>query len=332
MNNLAISMDSDPEEREDSAFMIVDITPDRKPVLVSRKPCRSFYRDFGKIGKNLVCSGNSGLDIYEIEKTAEITLLSEFKGYGGKKIVSASSGDLVFIMNEVQGVGIIDVADPRNPGLLSSICPANLSGELVLSDVILSGNSLLLLINDLSISGDRECILIYDISVPDKPQLRKEVGTAPCKGYVFASRGDALYIAGFNSFMVKNMISLEESGESVLKKRDRMIGVAFLVDGDSAYLVEHEWALRWDTAFLNIVDLRRPEEPEFQGKTLLAINFLSDNQDISMRKIGERLVLVSSFGLRVIDVSDPFDPCITDLFRPSNRFRITSGLEILTVD
>jgi hypothetical protein len=103
-----------------------------------------------------------------------------------------------------------------------------------------------------------------------------------------------------------------------------MRGSQFSSTENFAYLVEHEWALRTTIGLLNIVDLRRPEEPKFEGKTLLAINFQTDLYDVSMRKIGERLILVSSFGMRVINVSDPDNPDITHLFRPSGNFRIAS--------
>jgi len=332
MRNLAISMDSDPDEREDCAFMVVDITPNQTPALAGRTPCQGFYRDLFGVGSNLVCSGNSEVDIYNVDELPEVSLISHFKGFGGKKIAPDVHRDLIFVLDEVQGVGIISIAKREEPKLLSHIYPGNLSEDLVMSDIALHDNQLLLLVNDLNTSSHRECLLVYDVSLPESPQLIKEVSIAPCKGNVISFKGEQLYVAGFNSLMIRSMSSIEESGESVLKKRENMRGVAILVDGDFAYLVEHEWALRTTIGLLNIADLRRPEEPKFEGKTLLAINFQTDFSDVSMRKIGERLILVSSFGMRVINVSDPDNPDITHLFRPSGNFRIASGLEILTVD
>jgi len=332
MRDFAISMDSDPDERGDCAFMVVDITPNQTPALVGRTPCQGFYRDLFGIGNYLVCSGNSEVDIYNAALLPEVSLISHFKGFGGKKIAPDVHRDLIFVLNEVQGVGIISIAGREEPKLLSHICPGNLSEDLLMTDIALLDNRLLLLVNDLSTSSHRECLLIYDVTSPENPQMKERVSIAPCKGNVISFKGEQLYVAGFNSLMISSMSSIEESGESVLKKREKMRGVAILVDGDFAYLVEHEWALRTTIGLLNIVDLRRPEEPKFEGKTLLTINFQTDFTDVSMRKIGERLILVSSFGLRVIDVSDPDNPDITHLFRPSGNFRIASGLEILTVD
>jgi len=332
MRDFAISMDSDPDERGDCAFMVVDITPNQTPALVGRTPCQGFYRDLFGIGNYLVCSGNSEVDIYNAALLPEVSLISHFKGFGGKKIAPDVHRDLIFVLNEVQGVGIISIAGREEPKLLSHICPGNLSEDLLMTDIALLDNRLLLLVNDLSTSSHRECLLIYDVTSPENPQMKERVSIAPCKGNVISFKGEQLYVAGFNSLMISSMSSIEESGESVLKKREKMRGVAILVDGDFAYLVEHEWALRTTIGLLNIVDLRRPEEPKFEGKTLLTINFQTDFTDVSKRKIGERLILVSSFGLRVIDVSDPDNPDITHLFRPSGNFRIASGLEILTVD
>lgn len=332
MKNLAISMDSDPDEREDCAFMVVDITPDQTPALVSRTPCQGFYRDLFGTGSYLVCSGNSEVDIYNVAELPEIILLSHFEGYGGKKMTPDINRNLIFVLNEMHGVGIIGIENLKHPKLLSYIYPGNLSEDLVMSDIALHDNNLLLLVNDLSTSSHRECLLIYDVTSPENPQIIERVSIAPCKGRVLATRGEKLYISGFNNLMIRDVNGTEKNEDSILLEREKTRGVAAIVDGDFAYLVEHEWALRSTTAFLNIVDLKVSDKPKFMGKTLLMINFLSDYTDVSMRKIGERLILVSSFGMRVIDVSDPDNPDITHLFRPSSNFRIASGLEILTVD
>ncbi len=324
-------MDSDPEDEEDSAFMIVDITTDQEPSLVGRIPCQGFYRDMVKIGNRLVCSGDTGLDIYEIGQFPEVRLLSQSRNFGGKELEVDTDRDLVYVLNEVQGVGIMDVACSESPSLLSCVCPKNLSEELTLSDIVLYGNLLLLLVNDLNTSNNRECLLVYDVTMPDKPILRKELSISPCKGSVLARRGDLLFVAGYNSFFIKNIRSLDASEETTLIERQTKRGIALLVDADYAYLIEHEFALRATTAVLGIINIRETFKPQFLGNLILAVNFLSSNQDVSMRKVGERLVFVSAFGLRVIDVSDPSNPEITHLFRPSDRFRITSGLEILTV-
>jgi len=332
MRDFAISMDSDPVERGDCAFMVVDITPNQAPALVGRTPCQGFYRDLFGIGNYLVCSGNSEVDIYNAAMLPEVSLISHFKGFGGKKIAPDVHRDLIFVLNEVQGVGIISIAEREEPKLLSHIYPGNLSEDLLMTDIALFDNHLLLLVNDLNTSSHRECLLIYDVTSPESPQMKEKVSIAPCKGNVHAIKGERLYISGFNNLMIRNVNDINESGGSALVERDRTRGVGLIVYGDFAYLVEHEWALRSTTGLLNVVDLRVSDEPKFMGKTLLYINFLSDNQDVSMRKTGERLILVSNFGLRVIDVSDPANPDITHLFRPSDSSRIASGLEILTVD
>ncbi|MDD3682115.1 MAG: hypothetical protein PHX36_11385 [Mesotoga sp.] len=332
MRDFAISMDSDPDERGDCAFMVVDITRNQTPALVGRTPCQGFYRDLFGIGNYLVCSGNSEVDIYNAAMLPEVSLISHFKGFGGKKIAPDVHRDLIFVLNEVQGVGIISIAEREEPKLLSHIYPGNLSEDLLMTDIALFDNHLLLLVNDLNTSSHRECLLIYDVTSPESPQMKERVSIAPCKGNVLAIKGERLYISGFNNLMIRNVNDINESGRSALVERDGTRGVGLIVYGDFAYLVEHEWALRSTTAFLNVVDLRVSDEPKFMGKTLLYINFLSDNQDVSMRKTGERLILVSNFGLRVIDVSDPADPDITHLFRPSDSSRIASGLEILTFD
>lgn len=331
MRSFAISMDSDPEEKEDSAFMIVDFTPYQEPSLVGRVPCQGFYRDLAKVGSRLVCLGNTALDIYEIGRFPEVRLLQQFEDHGGKRLQVDVRRDLVYVLNEVQGVGIVDIARSRGPSLLSCVCPNNLSQELILSDIALHGNLLLLLVNDLDISNNRECLMVYDVTTPDRPALKKHLSISPCKGNALATRQDSIFIAGFRSFLTKNIRDLNANEEATFIERQARRGFALLVDADFAYLIEEKFVLVSTSATLEIIDITEASKPQFMGNHILAVDFLSDNQDVSMRKLGKRLVFVSTFGLRIIDVSDPADPEITHLFRPSDRFRITSGLEILTV-
>lgn len=67
------------------------------------------------------------------------------------------------------------------------------------------------------------------------------------------------------NFMVKNMIGLEESGQSVLIERPTRRGFALNVDEDFAYLIEHEYALRTHTAVLSVLELNNPFDPKFMG-------------------------------------------------------------------
>ncbi|MBN2253555.1 MAG: hypothetical protein JW701_07640, partial [Kosmotogaceae bacterium] len=237
MRNLAISMDSDPDEREDCAFMVVDITPDQTPALVGRTPCQGFYRDLLGIDSNLVCSGNSEVDIYNVDELPEVSLISHFKGFGGKKITPDINRNLIFVLNEMHGVGIIGIENLKHPKLLSFIYPGNLSEDLVMSDIALRDNNLLLLVNDLSTSSHRECLLVYDVSLPESPQLVKEVSIAPCKGRVLATKGEKLYISGFNNLMIRDVNGTEKNEDSILLEREKTRGVAAIVDRDFAYLV-----------------------------------------------------------------------------------------------
>jgi hypothetical protein len=99
--------------------MVVDITPNQTPALVGRTPCQGFYRDLFGVGSNLVCSGNSEVDIYNVDELPEVSLISHFKGFGGKKIAPDVHRDLIFVLNEVSGCRDHKYSQTKEPKLLS---------------------------------------------------------------------------------------------------------------------------------------------------------------------------------------------------------------------
>jgi len=249
-------------------------------------------------GTGYIVTSNFGLYIYDFSDLGSIIQISELPLDGNPNRL-AKSGDYLYIANSTSnpggGINTIDISDPVNPSLVTTIDPP---------ETFISGSGQVI-----AASGNSSGFLLLDISDPANPLYASEMNTAWSMVDIYGS-GDYAY-TGSNGFRVFDMSDPSYPEQIGF---DETQGALVETAGDIAIYIPQSMTANNHVNAMDISDPANPELLDYYNSPAMTYGLA----------LTDHYAFIACWwdGFRVVDFEDP-----NDLSLASHDFGWTSGAE-----
>jgi hypothetical protein len=277
---------------------LVDISQHDNPQIISVAGVPDLTSDLtirNKTSVTVMSEGGDGARVFTIDSTGNLVLADHLPSIGYTMGITTYQ-DYVYLANNFNGIGLVNISDPQSPVYLRSIQTGNRVTHLEVRDQLLYCSS--------------DGLIIYDLSDPGNP-VELSYTPLPNSTERFKIKGDRVYLAARTNGLVIIDISDPEN-PTILGQLDTPGSAMDLdVHDDRVYLADWRSGLR----MIDISDVSQPTEIAFIDTTWVT--------PIRSVMVFDQFAWIGStnFGIRIVDISDPSNPFIV------NNLNTSRGLE-----
>jgi len=327
-----------PQEAVDPAFVILDVTDPEKITFVDRIRTSDTTISFASQDGLLFCNEIGNLEIFDVSKLPQISLLSRFAGTDpGNTIIYEKNEKRLYLSSYQYGISIVDAENLNSPVILGrcdcdhSPEPGATIGPYGISQIEKKGHYVFGVAMDYMPRKSREALYVYDVSDVAAPVKAARLSTTPVKGHAMAIGGNYAFVAGTHGILSVDISVPEEPaiiGELASESRFAAYAVRdrnrLFVSGEILSTLPNRQP---HDGFFQMVDISNPVHPRLVSEITVPIGCVFG---FSLKK--EFAYLACSNGVAVVDVRNTDRQAVVSHYYDFDPIRQYIGAAIVEVD
>ena len=327
-----------PQEAVDPAFVILDVTDPEKITFVDRIRTSGTTISFASQGGLLFCNEIGNLEIFDVSKLPQISLVSRFAGTDpGNTIIYEKNEKRLYLSSYQHGISIVDVKNLNSPAILGRCDCDNVPetgaaiGPYGISQIEKRGHYVFGVAMDYMPKKSREALYVYDVSDVAAPVKAARLSTTPVKCHGMAIGGNYAFVAGTHGILSVDISVPEEPapiGELASESRFAAYAVRdhnrLFVSGGTLSTLPNRQP---HNGFFQMIDIANPVHPRLASEIPIPIGCVFG---FSVKK--GFAYLACSNGVAIVDVHDTGKQVIVSQYYDFDPTKKYIGAAVVEVD